>query len=111
MHTEAEAKTLACPHLPTAYGEVIQEIHDVAGVHEVRRELPAPCLASACMMWRWADPAEQFAWGDKPESDGWTDQGIKSRWNGDATVPTRQWKRLRPMRTGFCGLAGEQEAV
>lgn len=86
---EAETRTRVCPH------------H--AGGSRT-------CLGSACMGWRWADPAtetreaEQYAPSPydrrttvlQPEGEGWTLDAGKKRWE-------RPW----PDRAGYCGLAGQ----
>lgn len=62
------------------------------------------CVGTACMFWRWGAPENQLIETptDKPPSgEGWQQSKDPPK-NGGTMV----WKRRRPDRLGFCGLAG-----
>lgn len=47
MYTEEEAKTKWCPHAVASHTD------PRAGFHNDGRPIQFPCIASACMAWRW----------------------------------------------------------
>src|SRR5258708_5860286 len=81
MYTEAAAKSRLCPFIRR--GESIPDV--VTAMH------PAPCVASECMAWRWAQPEPEIEIFRADESD--------------SDFAARR-DRILANRTGFCGAAG-----
>ncbi len=97
--TEGDARGKICPQSfgsPAAYrlsdGELIRE----PGPHS--------CLASGCMAWRWAEPAEEAF---EAIVEGW--KPVIDMTGRKAYLIMGRWTRPRPNRCGYCGLAGKAE--
>ena len=101
MHTEDEARRLWCPHALGSFR--VESARDIPppAIVSVNRDRfgvalhPCTCLASHCMMWRWAMVPGRMA-GD-PGS-----QATGIRTFNEPPAPT-----LIRTSHGYCGLAGK----
>lgn len=108
MMTEDEAKLRWCPFARDSetsgnrlryggYGESVDPQYGAKAAGEF------PCIASACMAWRWTDPANDTQY----TAEGVPAQGPEWVRGPDKIVV--KWDRPRLGRAGFCGLAGAPE--
>ena len=90
--TEAEAKTKWCPFAR----ELVHQLSSGAVIVNNRVAADAPCMASGCMAWRWAQGGDVFA-------------------DGAAKCPAGHFAeqcgctpdRVVRLQRGYCGLAGK----
>jgi hypothetical protein len=120
IHTEAEAKGKWCPMVRAGmYGEGTLSSGRMVAVNRDPREPDlAPCIGSACMMWRWFDLApacRRVAFGDLNEEPARPAHVPASwkwcSWEGELPF-SATWGWLEPdeeakaRRRGYCGLSG-----
>ena len=103
LMTEQEARTKWCPHYRQYQGE------DATGDNRPGGGFNPLCIASDCMAWRWADPAEKHE-RRQCETCGGTG-GTEERACMDCEGEgVRLHPYPTPARRGYCGAFGHPEA-
>ena len=104
MLTEEEAKTKWCPFARYSSKEEgwKRGINRWVGDDSQFNPVPAQCIASECMAWRWNNAALSLVEGEEPEGSGWEKSGKPFGF-----VPGGQTSQRWIRRQGYCGLAGK----
>lgn len=92
--TEEEAKTKAC------FAPIGILLASPRGFEDAESRPFGICIGSACMAWRpYSDSrSEEVTQEQKPAGDGWH--------NTSGPSSAKRWRRLIPVPSGYCGLAG-----